>query len=562
MDRIWHQSYDPGVPHTLQYPDQCLPQLVESAAAEFSLRRATEFFGAPLTYRELWQQVLRFATALAAAGVKPQTRVAMMLPNCPQTIIAYHAVLWLGAVAVLTNPLYVEREMEHQWNDAEADVLIVLDHLYPKVAKVVPRTRIRLMIVSSLREYLPRLYRWLYPLKAKKQDLFLDVPYGETVINFSRLIRDASPNPPPCPATLDDLAVLQYTGGTTGTAKGVMLTHRNLLANVMQLCAWVPQVRRGQERLIAILPFFHVFGMTVNMNWALVNAATIILVPKFQVDDFLKLLHRSKPTVFPGVPTIYVALVNHPRLRQYDLSSIQLCITGSAPMPVEIMRAFETLSGSVILEGYGLTESSPVTHVNPVRGKRKPGSIGIPVSDTDARIVQLETGVAEVPIGEVGELTVRGPQVMEGYWRMPEETAAALRDGWLYTGDIARMDEEGYFYIVDRKKDMIITGGYNIYPREIDELLYEHPKILDAVAVGVPDPYRGEIVKVFVVAKSGQKLTEEEVIEFCKSRLAPYKVPKLVEFRESLPKTMVGKILRKELRAEEMRKAEAQKKAD
>jgi long-chain acyl-CoA synthetase len=420
---------------------------------------------------------------------------------------------------------------------------------------VVPKTGIRSVIVTSLREYLPFYLKWLYPLKAKKQNLFMNVRYDDKVRNFTALIRQSQPLATGCSLRSDDLALLQYTGGTTGVAKGVMLTHANILANVMQISAWFPELRRGKERLVAILPFFHVFGMTVTMNWALFTGATIILVPKFQVDEFLKLLHKSKPTIFPGVPTIFVAIVNHPKIADYDLSSIRFCITGSAPMPVEVLTQFEKMTGSVIVEGFGLSESSPVTHVNPIGGVRKPGSIGLPVSDTDARLVPLDLSEQEVPVGEEGELVVKGPQVMKGYWNMPDETNQVLRDGWLYTGDIAKMDEDGYFYIVDRKKDMVIAGGYNIYPREIEEVLYMHPKVMDAVIIGIPDPYRGETVKAFVVPKPGVALTEKEVLDFCKTRLAAYKMPKVVELREALPKTMVGKVLRRQLRAEELSKS-------
>jgi long-chain acyl-CoA synthetase len=423
------------------------------------------------------------------------------------------------------------------------------------VEKVLPKTGIRSVIVTSLREYLPFYLKWLYPLKAKKQNLFMNVRYDDKVRNFTALIRQSQPEATGCSLRPDDLALLQYTGGTTGVAKGVMLTHANILANVMQISAWFPELRRGQERLVAILPFFHVFGMTVTMNWALFTGSTIILVPKFQVDEFLKLLQKSKPTIFPGVPTIFVAIVNHPKIADYDLSSIRFCITGSAPMPVEILTQFEKMTGSVIVEGFGLSESSPVTHVNPIGGVRKPGSIGLPVSDTDARLVPLDLSDHDVPVGEEGELVVKGPQVMKGYWNMPDETNQVLRDGWLYTGDIAKMDEDGYFYIVDRKKDMVIAGGYNIYPREIEEVLYMHPKVMDAVIIGIPDPYRGEIVKAFIVPKPGVALTEKEVLDFCRTRLAAYKMPRVVELREALPKTMVGKVLRRQLRAEELNKS-------
>lgn len=560
MDRPWYRHYNGRVPHEIEFPNWPLPVLVARTAEKYAGNTATEFFGAKLTYKQLWDQVLRMASALKGMGVAKGTRVAIMLPNCPQTMIAYYATLYLGGVAVMTNPMYVEREMEHQWNDSGSEVLFVLDHLYPKVEKVLHSTKIRTVVATSLREYLPFLYKHLYPIKAKKQNLFMAVPYdGRRLVNFSKIVSKAPPLQDPCEASLDDLALLQYTGGTTGVSKGVMLSHRNILANVLQVASWFPDFRWGRERLVAILPFFHVFGMTVCLNFSLYGGATTIVVPRFDANEFLELLHKSKPTLFPGVPTIYVALLNHPKVKDYDLSSIRFCITGSAPMPVEVLTQFEKMTGCIIVEGYGLSEASPVTHVNPISGLRKPGSIGIPVPSTDARVVSLEDGVSDAPLGQPGELAVKGPQVMLGYWNMPEETAASLRDGWLYTGDIATMDEDGYFFIVDRKKDMIIAGGYNIYPREIDEVLYTHPKVLDAVTVGVPDPYRGETVKAFIVPKPGETVTEEEIIQFCKSKLAAYKVPKAVEIREFLPKTMVGKILRKELRAEELRKMQEKK---
>jgi long-chain acyl-CoA synthetase len=550
MDRVWYSNYDPRVPHTIKCPDECLPLFVQKNAANLPHTVATEFFGAKLTYASLWDHILRFAGALSSLGVEPGVKVALMLPNCPQAIIAYYATLWLGGVVVMTNPLYVEREIEFQWGDAEAEIVIILDHLYPKVEKVLPQLGIRKVIVTSIREHLPFPLKWLYPLKARQKKLFTAVPYGERVMNFSQLIRKNAPHPLPFAGSLDGLAVLQYTGGTTGTPKGVMLSHRNLLWNVVQLEAWVPDLLHGKERFLGILPFFHVFGMTVAMNLTLYTGCTVITVPRFEVGEFLKILKKTRPTIFPGVPSIFVALMGDPKAASYDLSSIRLCITGSAPMPVEVLRRFEELTGCIILEGYGLSEASPVTHANPVGGARKVGSIGIALPDTDCRIVDLDLGVEEKPPGEIGELVIRGPQVMQGYWKLPQETADTLREGWLYTGDIARMDEEGYVFVVDRKKDMIISCGYNVYPREIDEVLYEHPKVLDAVAIGIPDPYRGEIVKAYVVLKAGQSVTEEEIIQFSKVRLAAYKVPRAVEFRQSLPKSMVGKVFRKELRQE------------
>ena len=560
MERVWLNSYDADVLKNLDYPKEALPVLLQKNIQQYGSKIATEFIGAKLTYAELWRQIQSLANALDKMGLKAGDKVAIMLPNCPQAIISYYAVLWLGGVVVMTNPMYVEREMEHQWVNSEARFLIALDHLYPKISKVIADTGIETTIYTGIKDYLPFPLNWLYPLKARKLKLFTAVPYGEKVLSFTKLIAATPPTPPPCPASLDDLALLQYTGGTTGVAKGVMLSHRNILANVVQIAGWFPDLHWGAERFISILPFFHVFGMTVGMNFPLYTGCTAILVPKFELEDFLKTLQKTRPTLFPGVPTIFVAIVNHPNIRSFDLSSIRFCITGSAPMPVEVLKKFEELTKSTIIEGYGLTESSPVTHCNPLKGARKAGSIGIPLPDTDCKIVDLELGVEERPFNQEGELAVRGPQVMQGYWKMPDETAATLRDGWLYTGDIATMDEQGYTFIVDRKKDMIIAGGYNVYPREIDEVLYEHPKVLDAVAVGVPDPYRGETVKAFVVLKPGEEATEQEIISFCKSKLAAYKVPKAVEFRESLPKTIVGKILRKELRREAIKAQEAQNK--
>jgi long-chain acyl-CoA synthetase len=561
MERVWYKSYDSRVPHSADYPEQCLPLLLEATAAKFPQNVAVEFFGTTLTYRSLWEQILCLANALHAQGVKPGTKLAIMLPNCPQAVIAYYAALWLGAIVVMTNPLYVEREVEHQWKDAEVEFLVVLDHLYPKVERVLPKTAIKKVVSTSIKDYFPLILRWLYPLKARKKKLFTSVPYSENVFRFPDLISNTPPTPPPCTVNLDDIALLQYTGGSTGVAKGVILSHRNILANVVQISSWFPDLRWGGERFLAVLPFSHVFGMTVCMNLPLFTGCYCSILPRFELDELLKTLQKRKISLFPGVPTIFAAIMNHPRIQSYDLSSIRFCITGSAPMPLEVLRKFENLTGSVIIEGYGLTEASPVTHCNPIEGTRKPGSIGIPIPDTECKIMDLEYGTEEMPVLKEGELVVRGPQVMQGYWKMPEETKYALRNGWLYTGDIATMDAEGYFFIVDRKKDMIIAGGYNIYPREIDEVLYEHPKVLDAVAVGIPDPYRGETVKAFIVAKPGQNITEKEIIEFCKTRLAIYKVPKSIEFRDSLPKTIVGKVLRKDLRDESLQKSASSKDA-
>jgi long-chain acyl-CoA synthetase len=559
MEKTWHRFYDEGVPFDIDPPQDPIFACLERSAQAFPHVTATEFIGARLTYQQLADQVKRFAASLSQLGVEPGDRVAIMLPNCPQTIIAYYAILRIGGVAVMTNPMYVERELGHQLRDAGAKVLVGLDHLYPRIDRVWKDTAIKQLVITSIRDYLPFPLNFLYPFKAKKQNLNMKVPYGGSIHSFKRLVKDSPGNPPRPEVAVNDLALLQYTGATTGVAKGVMLTHGNLVANFMQISAWLPTLNCGEERFICVLPFFHVFGMTTAMNWPIYLAATMTLLPRFETKDFLKTINKSRPTIALLVPTIFTALINYPEISKYNLSSINYVVSGSAPLPVEIMNRFEKLTGSVILEGYGLTEASPVTHVNPVKSKRKAGSIGIALPSTDARIVDLETGTEEQQVGQPGELVIKGPQVMKGYWNMDEETAKTIKDGWLHTGDIAHMDEDGYVFIIDRKKDMIIAGGYNIYPRDIDEVLYEHPKIADAVTIGVPDEYRGETVKIFVVVKPGETLTEEEVMAHCKERLASYKVPRLVEFRDELPKTMVGKVLRKELRSEELRKRKEKK---
>jgi len=554
MEKAWYRFYDEGVPFEVDQPKDPLHVRLERIARDYPEVIATEFVGARLTYRQLADHVSKFAVCLSQMGVKPGDRVAIMLPNCPQTVITYYAVLSIGGVAVMTNPMYVEREMIHQFNDAGVKVLVGLDHLFPRIDKVWKKTQVEHLVITSIRDYLPFPLNLLYPLKAKKQNLNMQVPYSGSIHSFKRLVKTSPGNPPRPDVDMDEVALLQYTGGTTGVAKGVMLTHSNLAVNVAQITTWLTDIKRAHERFLCVVPIFHVLGMTAVMNWPVWLGCTMILVPRFEIKDFLKTITKTRPTIAILVPTILTAMVNYPEISKYDISSINYVVSGSAPLPVEIMNRFEKLTGSVILEGYGLTESSPVTHVNPVKSKRKAGSIGIAIPSTDARIVDLETGTEEQQVGQPGELAIKGPQVMKGYWNMEDETAHTVRDGWLYTGDIAHMDEDGYVFIVDRKKDMIIAGGYNIYPRDIDEVLYEHPKVADAVTIGVPDEYRGETVKVFVVVNPGETLTEEEIIAHCKERLAAYKVPRMVEFRDELPKTMVGKVLRKVLRAEELRK--------
>lgn len=549
MEKIWLKHYPEKVPKTIDYPKFPIYQLLEDAAKNYPDTVATVFMGAELTYRELLAQVNKFACGLAELGVRKGDRVALFFPNCPQSIIAFYAALKVGAVVVQNNPLYVERELKYQVANSDSKTMITLDlkMLYPKVESIRKETGLKNVIVSSLTEYLPFPLSALYPLAKRK-----DVAKTHDVIKFQSLMKEGTP--PKVKTDPDEVALLQYTGGTTGVSKGVMLTHRNLVANAIQCKVWFPGVEVGKERFLSVLPFFHSFGLTVAMNLPIYVASTMILVPRFETKDILSLIQKYKPTLFPGVPTMYVAVNNHPDVSKYDLSSIKYCISGAAPLPVEVLQKFEKLTGGKLREGYGLTESSPVTHCNPLEGLVKAGSIGIAFPDTECKIMDADTGKKELGLNEIGELCMKGPQIMKGYWNMPDETNIALRDGWLFTGDMAKVDEDGYFFIVDRKKDMIIAGGFNIYPREIEEILYEYPKVKEAAVAGIPDPYRGETVKAYIVLKAGETATEAEIIDFCKKNLAKYKVPTMVEFRNELPKTLVGKVLRRVLVEEELKK--------
>ncbi len=547
MERPWLKHYDFFVPESIRYPRVPLYKLLELTCVRYDEHTATIFFGQKLTYGELRDKVRRLASALRSLGVNPGDRVALMLPNCPQFIISYYGVLEAGAVVTNVSPLHVEREIEYELNDSGAETIIYLDLFHSRIEAVKDSTPLKRRIITSITDFLAE------PVTPTAER-------GPGDHYFLEVLEGGEPEPPE--ADIDpekDLAALQYTGGTTGLPKAVMLTHLNLLANAMQCTAWAREfVERGRDVFLCVIPFFHSYGQTVAMNTAIHNAAAMILIPQFEINMMLQAIRDYRPNFFPGVPTLYVAILNHPDALAYGVDKIRLCNSGSAPLPVEVIRKFSRISGGIFCEGYGLSEASPVTHSNPVIGLQKVGSVGIPFPDTDARIVDVETGEKDVPAGQPGELVIRGPQVMKGYFNKSEETEMALRDGWLYTGDIAVMDEDGYFFIVDRKKDMIIAGGFNIYPREVDEVLFEHPKVLEAVTVGVPDEYRGETVKVFVVLKPGEECTEEEIISFCRERLAPYKAPRLVEFRSELPKSMVGKVLRRALREEEIAKRAAE----
>jgi len=544
MDRPWLKFYEPGVPHHLDYPRIPLYRILDDTVRDFPEVDAVIFQGKRIKYREVGEWVDNLASSLEQIGLKKGQRVAIMLPNCPQSIVAYYAILKAEGIVVNVNPMYVERELEFQLADAGVQAIVILRELLPRLEGARRKIPLQTIILTDLDEHVRE-----GPIPNQPPE------HDSGVYEYVDLLQKGESRIPSAVSVdADEVALLQYTGGTTGASKGAMLTHYNLVSDVIQCVSWNRGAERGKERMLAVLPLFHVYGMTVTMNEAIYLAATIILLPRFQIDDTLEAIKSYQPTRFPGVPTMYIAIINHPRVKEYNISSIKVCSSGSAPMPVEALKKFEELTGGKISEGYGLTEASPVTHANPFSGKRKVGSIGLPRPDTDAKIVDLETGEKELPPGEAGELCIRGPQVMKGYWNRPEETRNTLRNGWLYTGDIARMDEEGYFYIVDRKKDMIICGGYNVYPREIEEVLYQHPKIQEACIVGIPDPYRGETVKAFAVLKEREQATAEEIIAYCQKNMARYKVPTVVEFRRELPKSHVGKVLRKILREEEERK--------
>ena len=555
----WLGLYPKEIPATLEYSREPVQEYLINAAREFPGKIAIHFMGKEMTYKQLYEESLNVASYLQQSiGIQKDERVAIMLPNCPQAVISYFGILMAGGIVVQTNPLYTERELEYQMKDSGSKAIITMDILYPRVTKVMPQTNLQDVIVTAIKDYLPFPKNLIYPFIQKKQyGIVVKVKHeGNSHLlteivkeNSTELIQhDFDPE--------EDIALLQYTGGTTGFPKGVMLTHKNLIANTCMSEAWLYKCKPGEESVLGILPFFHVYGMTTVMILSIKMAYKMILLPKFDALTTLKTIQKQRPTLFPGAPTIYIGLLNHPDLKKYDLSSIDSCISGSAALPVEIQQKFEEITGGKLVEGYGLSEASPVTHSNFLWDvPRVKGSIGVPYPDTDAVILSVETG-EQMPVGEIGEIVIKGPQIMKGYWNRPKETEEVLKDGWLYTGDLGYMDEKGYFYVVDRKKDMIIAGGYNIYPREIEEVLYEHPDVVEAVAAGVPDPYRGETVKAYLVLKEGSTVTVEEMNQFARKYLAAYKAPRVYEFRKELPKTAIGKILRRTLVEEEKQKIE------
>lgn len=555
-NRPWQALYPAQIPTTLSYEEKPLQSFLKDSYLEFPDRVSIHFMGKELTFKEVYESALKLSSYLKELGIKKGDRVAIMLPNIPPAVISYFGILMAGGVVVQTNPTYTERELEYQMKDSGAKAIVTMDLLFPRVSKVAPNTDIEHIIVTAIKDYLPFPKNLVYPFIQKKEyGIVVNVEHAGSNHLLKEILKNDVPEEISEPIDIEnDLALLQYTGGTTGFPKGVMLTHKNLLANAKMSEAWLYKSKRGEESILGILPFFHVYGMTTVMISAILQAQKMILLPKFDPTTTLKTIHKQRPTIFPGAPTIYIGLLNHPDLKKYDISSIDACVSGSAPLPVEIQERFEEATGGKLVEGYGLSETSPVTHANFVWDEpRVKGSIGVPWPDTDAAILSLETG-EPVETGEIGEIAIKGPQVMKGYWNRPEETEATFKNGWFLTGDLGYMDDKGFFYVVDRKKDTIIAGGFNIYPREIEEVLYEHEAIQELVVAGVPDPYRGETVKAYIVLKEGATVTEEELNEYARKHLASYKVPRKYEFRDELPKTTVGKILRRALVEEETQK--------
>jgi long-chain acyl-CoA synthetase len=555
-NRPWLAHYDKGVPQTIEYPQKPLFHFLEDAASKYPDRACTIFKGAVISYREMNALTDHMAAALVELGVKKGDRVGIFMPNTPQFVIAYYGILKAGAAVVAVNPTYPVDEIIMPVNDANIEVMFTLSRFYDKVKAARERSKLKKIIVTNIKETLPPVLRLLFTLaKEKKEgDRVAALADGDMWMK-DLLARHANSARPDVEVSPDDTALFQYSGGTTGIPKGAVAMHRNVVANTLQIKSWMPSLIPGQEVVLMGIPLFHVYGMVAGMNFAMANGASMVMVPNARdLKDVLDNISKYKATIFPGVPLLYNGINNHPDVKagKYDLSSIKACISGSAALMRETKEQFEKLTGGKVFEGYGLSEAPTATHCNPLNGENKTGSIGMPLPDVEVKIISLDDGETELAQGEIGEIVVHGPQVMKGYHNMPTETANSLRqlkDGktWLFTGDIARMDEDGYFYIVDRKKELIKPGGFQVWPREVEEAIMSHPKVLEVGVGGIPDPKRGETVKAWIVVKPGETLTEAELKAFCKEHLAPYKVPTHYEFRTELPKTTVGKILRREL---------------
>lgn len=552
FERPWHASYSPGVPPEIEIRKITMAEALSNTARKYPNEVAYIYMGKKITYRDLEGLVNRFARALKALGVRRGDKVAMLLPNIPQVAIADHACYRLGAVTAMNNPLYTERELAYQLDDSDARVVVTLDLLLPRLVKIRNQTKIDTIITCHINDFLPFPVKQLFPFV--KKDMYRKITTQTGVYQFMDLLKAHPDAPVQSEAAWHDLAALIYTGGTTGVSKGAMLTHENISAVIQIFRAWFPDLKDTGESLLGVYPVFHSAGYSVSQNFPFWSGWTCVLVPRPTPEAIVEQLRKFRPSFLPGVPTIYTGLLQNAEFRSMDLSFVKGYFGGAAPLPDDTVNELKTLHGAIINDVYGATENTAFATCTPWKGRVKSGTVGVPLPNTDIKIVDIETGEAQMKTGQSGEVCIKGPQVMAGYYKKPDETAAALRDGWFYTGDIGVFDEDGYLAIVDRKKDLIIAGGFNIYPKEVDQVLFDHPKVLEACTIGVPDAYRGESVKAFIVLKAGENLTAGEVIAYCKDKLAAYKVPRDIEFLPELPKSAIGKILRRELKAKEMGK--------
>jgi len=560
-ERPWLKNYAPGVAWETEFAPQPLYRLIDDAVARFGEHSSIDFLDRKFTYAEIGQMVNRAACGFQALGVGKGVKVGLFLPNCPQFIVAYFGVLKAGGTVVNFSPLYSEEELLHQIEDSQTDFMVTLNLtvLYPKMQAMLRESRLKKLIVGTMPEVLPFPKSWLFPL-VKRRDIS-SIPNDTEHLSFQELLNNDGNYTPPEIDPSADIAVLQYTGGTTGVSKGAMLTHAALYANTQQTTMWMPDHTPGGERMMGVLPFFHVFAMTVVMNVSINIGAEIVIHPRFELEAVVKDIPRKRPTLLPGVPTMYTAIAAHPKANELDMTSLRSCMSGGAPLPVEVKQRFEQLTGATVFEGYGLTETSPVASCNPLNGENKPGSIGQPMPATDIVIVSREDPHQLMPLGEAGEICIRGPQVMAGYFERPDATADTMVNNMLRTGDVGYMDEEGYIFIIDRMKDLILCGGFNVYPRNVEEAIYQHPAVDEVTVIGIPDDYRGQSVKAFVTLNQPGEIDEAKLLEFLKPKLGKHEMPSQIEFRDELPKTMIGKLSKKELVAEEMAKYEAAKQA-
>ncbi len=555
----WAKSYPATVKWDADLPAKPLYEIFDDAMHRFGDRPCLDFLDKKYTYREVGRMIDHATAGFQALGVKKGVKVGLFLPNCPQHVVCYYAILKAGGTVVNFSPLYSENELLHQIEDSHTDIMVTLNLkvLYPKMQAMLEKSRLKKLVVGTLPEVLPFPKSLLYPL-AKAKDI-AKVPDDSRHVSFKELLNNDATFDTPTIDVNEDIAVLQYTGGTTGVAKGAMLTHANLYANAVQAALWFTMVEPGQERMLSVLPFFHVFAMTVCMNMSVHIGAEIIMLPRFELVPVLKVIDKKRPTMLPGVPTMYTAINNYPELSKYDLTSIKGCISGAAPMPLEVRKRFEALTGCSLVEGYGLTEASPVVCCNPLDGDNKENSVGLPMPQTRVVITDRDDPHKVMPQGEIGEICIEGPQVMKGYWNRPDATKDVLIDGRLHTGDVGYLDEDGYTFIIDRIKDLILVGGFNVYPRNVEEGIYKHPAVEEVTVIGVPDEYQGQSVKAFVKLKKGENLGADQLVAFLRDHLGKHEIPRHIEFRSELPKTMVGKLSKKELVAEENAKADRQK---